>query len=261
MADLYLRAGDADKSKQKIDQAQKIAPNSQTVIHARLGWLVSQSRWEELKGISSVYLAAKEQDPALLVEAGLALVTSPPADLKKEGVRLLEQAATLAPASAEARLNWASALYQTGEPDRAEKTYREWLAQHPNDGRALNDLAWILQEYYHRYDAALELANKGLRFAPDDMNLLDTRGTILTNLPDRLADARSDFAKLAELLPAKTPGKAKTLLRLGRLCSQLNDLPQAKQHLQTALDIDRELHVFTTVERSEISQIMQQSGT
>jgi len=48
-----------------------------------------------------------------------------------------------------------------------------------------NDLAWILQEHYHRYAAALEPANRGLRLEPDELHLLDTRGTILSNLPDK----------------------------------------------------------------------------
>jgi tetratricopeptide (TPR) repeat protein len=113
--------------------------------------------------------------------------------------------------------------------------------------------------HFQRYDAALELANKGLRPAPDDLNLLDARGKILMNLPHRLADARNDFARLVVLLPEKTSEKAKTLLRLGRLCVQLNDLAQAEQHLQAASDIDREINVFTAAERSEISKIVQRS--
>jgi tetratricopeptide (TPR) repeat protein len=260
-ADLYRLAGDADRSRQKIEQAGRIDPNNQGVVHARLLWLVSQSRWEELKGISSAYLLAKEQDPTMLLRAASALVVLDSLDLKREGLKLLEHAAALSPTSVDVRLGLASTLYLTGDTDRAEKIYRELLGQHPDNVRALNGLAWILQEHDQRYDAALELANKGLRLAPDNLDLLDTRGTILTNLPDRLAEAKNDFARLAELAPAKTREKAKALLQLGRLCARLNDPTQAKQHLQDASDIDREINVFTTVERAEITKIVQQGGT
>jgi tetratricopeptide (TPR) repeat protein len=260
MADLYRLTGDADKCQQKIEQARQIDPSSQVVTHARLLWLVSQNRWEELQGISAAYLSAKEQDPALLLQAASLLTGASSSPLKKEGLKLFERVAALAPTSAAARLGWASALYQAGDADNSEKVYREWLAQYPNDGRALNDLAWILQEHDQRYDAALELANKGLKLAPDNPNLLDTRGTILTHLPNRLADAQSDFTKLVDLLPAKTPEKAKALLRLGRLYVQSSDLDRAKPYLQTARDIDREINVFTAVERAEISQIVQEGG-
>jgi tetratricopeptide (TPR) repeat protein len=120
--------------------------------------------------------------------------------------------------------------------------------------------AWILQEHDRRYDAALELANRGVKLAPDNPNLLDTRGTILANLADRLADAKNDFARRAELSPADTREKAKALLRLGRVCAQLQDFSQAKRHLQSALEIDRKINAFTTDERSEITRIVQQAG-
>jgi tetratricopeptide (TPR) repeat protein len=264
LADLYRLAGDVDRSRQWIEQAQRLDANHQAVIHARLLWVASQNRFEELKGISSAYLAAKEQDPTMLVRAASILVASNSAELKKEGLKLFEHAATLSPTSVDVRLGLASALYQTGDVDRAENIYREVLAQPPanvrDSVRALNDLAWILQEHSQRYDAALELANKGLGLARDDRNLLDTRGTILMNLPNRLAEAKNDFAIHANLLPEKTAEKAKAFLRLGRICAQLHEFTQAKQYLQAALDIDRQINVFTEAERSEIANIMKQSG-
>jgi tetratricopeptide (TPR) repeat protein len=128
--------------------------------------------------------------------------------------------------------------------------------------RILNDLAWILQEHYHRYADALELANKGLSIAPNHLNLLDTRGTILSNLPGRLADAKNDFEKLVSASQPDSPQRAKKLLQLGRICVKLNDLKQARQYLDKALEIDKKIDVdvFTPDELSEITRILQRSG-
>jgi tetratricopeptide (TPR) repeat protein len=156
-----------------------------------------------------------------------------------------------------ARVGLASTLYQTGDAERAKEIYRELLKQNPNDVRVLNDLAWVLQEHDRSYDAALEMANKGLSLAPNDLHLLDTRGTILTNMADRLADARSDFRRLVELSPPDSDRKAKALLQLGRVCAKLNDAAEARQRLQEALRLDEKLNVFTPDERSEITQIVQ----
>ncbi len=259
VADLYRLAGDADRSKQWIEQAQRLDAGNQAAVHARLLWLVSQNRLEELKGISAAYLSAKGQDSTLLVRAASILTMLNPMELQKEGLKLFEHAVTLSPTSMEARLGLASTLYRTGDAERAEKIYRDVLEQYPGNIRALNDLAWILQEHDKRYDAALELADKGLKGASDEetRNLLDTRGTILMNLPSRLGDAKNDFAKLDTLLPDKTPEKAKNLLRLGRICSQLTDLAQARQYLQKALEIDRQIKVFNETERAEIEGILQ----
>ncbi|MFC1794796.1 tetratricopeptide repeat protein [Planctomycetota bacterium] len=154
----------------------------------------------------------------------------------------------------------ASTLYQTGNAERAENVYQELLKQYPNDIQPLNDLAWILQEHDHRYEAALKLVNKGLRLAPNGLHLLDTRGTILSNLPNRLADAKKDFQKLVELSLANTPQQGKALLQLGRICAKLNDFAQAKQHLERAMEIDQKINILTPDERSEITRILQGSG-
>ena len=259
LADLYRLAGDMEQAKQWIEQAEQIAPNSLTVIHGRFLWLVAQNRFEELAGISSVYLAAKEQNPTTLIRAASALVTLDSMTLNKEGIKLFEHAVTLLPTSSrtlrDARLGLATSLYQTGDYERAEKIYQELLKQYPNDIKILNDLAWILQEKYQRYDAALELADRALRIAPKDLYVLDTRGTILSNIPGRVTNAKDDFERLVELSAPDTPQRAKALLQLGRVCVRLNDPDQAKQHLKEALEIDQKINVFTPEELSEIARL------
>ena len=257
LADLYRLAGDMDKSKERIEQAERMDPNSQTVVHARFLWLVSQKRFDELAEISSTYISAKDQNPTTLVNAASILAALDSMELKKEGIKLFEHALTLSPTSMNARIGRASTLYQTGNAERAEKLYQELFEQYPNDTRIINDLAWILQEHYQRYPAALKLADRGLALAPNDLHLLDTRGAILSNLAGRLAEARSDFEKLVGLSPPDTRRKAKALLQLARVCAKLNDLVQAKQHLNNALEIDQKIDVFTTDERSEIKTILQ----
>jgi len=263
LADLYRLSGDMDRAKQRIEQAEQIDGNSVTVIHARFLWLVAQKRFDELSQVSSKYLSAKEQNPATLVAAATILASLDSITLKQEGLKLFEQAVAIAPTSKEARLGLASTLYQTGDAERAVTIYEELLRQYPNDIQALNDLAWILQEHDQNYAAALELADRGLSIALKDFEkifLLDTRGTILSNLAGRLADARNDFEKIVELSPSDTRQKAKALLNLGRICVKLDDLVQAKKHLKDALEIDEKIDVFTAIERTEIAKIIQESG-
>jgi tetratricopeptide (TPR) repeat protein len=219
-----------------------------------------QDRREELANISSKYLSADEQNPSLILRAASILSESESVPLKKEAVRLFEHAITLLPSSTSARFGLASTLYQIGNVERAEKVYRELLAQNPNDAGVLNDLAWILQERHRRYDEALKLADRGLSIVPDEVHLLDTRGVILSKMDGRLTDARADFERLVALSPPDTAPMAKALLQLGRVCARLNAFDQAKKHLEKALDIDNEIDVFTPEERAEITSLVQQSG-
>ncbi len=256
LADMYRLTGDMEKAKQKVDQAIAIDPNSQRVVHARFLLLLAQKRFTELEGISSAYIAAKNQDPLMILSAGGILAETDSVALKKEGLKLLEHAATFPPTSAKARMGLASSFYRAGDLERAEQTYRKVLEQDATNIQALNDLAWILQEGKQDYAAALELVNKGLGLSRGDTHLLDTRGTILAKMPGRLAEAKDDFQRLADLSPSDSAQKAKALLQLGRVCVKLPDMAQAKQSLQKALDIDRKINVFTAEERSEIARIV-----
>jgi tetratricopeptide (TPR) repeat protein len=262
LADLYRLSGNAEQARTTIDQASKADPNSQMPVKARLLWLVSQKRFDDLKGTSSAFISAKEQSPEILMAAASVLVSLDSMELKQEGLKLFEHVAILAPTLIDAHLAFASALYQTGDAERAKRNYEELLKQYPNDKRVLNDLAWILQEHDHNYSVALELANKGLSVDPKDLHLLDTRGTILANLPQRLTDAKKDFEKLVD--SARTDNRereeAKALLQLGRVCVKLKDFTQARQSAEKALQIDQKLHIFTPAEQAEIAEITQKSG-
>jgi tetratricopeptide (TPR) repeat protein len=230
------------------------------VIHTRFLWLLAQNRQDELTQVSAAYLSARGSNLAQLLTAGAIMVSSDSVQLRKEGIRLLEHAVALFPTSARARLDLASSLYQTGDAERAEKAYRELLEQRPDDIRALNDLAWILQERHHRYDDALTLVEKGLRLAPDNVHLLDTRGTILSNLPNRETDAKRDFGRILETSSSDPRRQARAHLQLGRICAKLNDGALARKHMEDALKIDEGTRVFTASERSEISGIVQRAG-
>jgi tetratricopeptide (TPR) repeat protein len=257
LAEQYRLSGDMEKAGQRIKQAEQINPNSLKVIHARFVWLAAQNRFEELEGISNAYISATEQNPDTFVEVAGVLSSLDSMTLKKEGIKLFEHAVKLAPTLKSARLGLANSLYQTGDSERAEKIYQELLKQYPNDVQILNDLAWILQEHFQRYTDALELANKALRIAPSDLFVLDTRGTILLNIPGRLTDAKNDFERLIELSSPDTHQRAQAHLQLSRICVKLNEPDQARQHANKALEIDKKIDVFTPDERSEISRILQ----
>ncbi len=256
LADLYRLVGDMEKAQKMIGRAEGIDPKNQAVVHAKFLLLVAQNKFEELKQISSAYISAKDQNPDLVLNAASVLVTLDSRELKEEGLKLFEHVVSLSPKSLNARLGWASTVYQMGNIERAEEMYKELLEQYPGDIRILNDLAWILQEHNQQYAEALELANRGLDLAPGDLHLLDTRGTILSKMENRLDDSKRDFEKIVELIPSDSREKARALLKLGRICVKLGDLNQAKEHLKHALEIDQKYDVFTPAERTEIAGII-----
>lgn len=262
LADLYRLTGDQEKAEQKIEQAERLDPNSQTVIHARCVWLVGQKSYDQLDQISSRYIAADDQNPGTLVAAATILSTQDSPKLQSEGIKLFEHAISLSPRMVNARLGLASTLYRTGDAGRAKQMYEELRKEHgnkyPENVRILNDLAWILQENDRNYAAALDMANQGLNAARNDndkLHLLDTRGTILVKM-NRLPEAKADFERLVALSPPDSQRMAKALLQLGRVCIKLNGLDQAKECMRKASQIDRKASVFTPEERTEIEEVI-----
>ena len=185
LADLYRLNGDMDRAGQWIDRAEQVAPDSLAAIHARCVWLVVQRRFDELAEISSAYISAKEQDESTLVDGASILSASGPARVKEEGLKVFEHAAALFPESLETQVGLASALFGTGKMEQAKDAYQKLLERHPLETRILNDLAWILQEHDKDYEAALELASRGLQLEPKNLHLLDTRGVILSKISGR----------------------------------------------------------------------------
>ena len=238
LADLYRAMGDMAKADEVIKQLEQSHRDELVVVHARFLWLVVQKRFDDLKQIGSAYVHAKNQDLATFLRAGGMLVSLEPPELKAEGIKLLEHAVSLWPTSADARLNLASAQYQMGDAGGAEKTYRELLRLQPNETRAMNDLAWILQERFQRYEEALKLANQGLAVGAKtsgagspNVFLLDTKGTILLKMDGRLPEARKTFEEILRALAiSRSPDlrrEARTNLRLGEICIKLKEIGRA----------------------------------
>jgi len=262
LADLYRINGDLAQAQERIRQAGLIDPNNQSVIHAKLLLLIAQKRFDEIDEIGTAYLSLKDPNPLTMAAAASILASMDSMTLKQMGLKFYERAISLSSSLLSARLGLASTLYQTGDIQGAIQAYQKVLEQYPNNVQALNDLAWILQEHEQNYPVALELANRGLVVASsekDHLHLLDTRGTVLSNMPDRLESAMLDFKTLADMSPGDTRQKAKTLLKLGRICIKLKDVEHAKQYMQNALEIDKKINVLTPDERSEITKVLQES--
>jgi len=256
LADLYRMVGDFNKSNESIQKAEQLAPKHQAVVHARFMWLIAQDRYEELKQISSAYIKADEQELTKVLRAAYILLSCDAGELKTEAVHMFEHAVSLAPASRDARLGLASSLYQTGNAEEAVRILQEWLKQDPTSARTLNDLSWILQEKFQRFDEALELVNRAINIVPTGLHLLDTRAQILSQLEGQLEEARTDFEQIQRLTMPGQPRLATNLLKLGRVCFKLNDFAKTKQHLEQALALDEDMKVFTSDQHQEIADII-----
>jgi tetratricopeptide (TPR) repeat protein len=120
--------------------------------------------------------------------------------------------------------------------DEAAVLNRKILELDPNNIVAINNLAWVLCEEQGQREEALQLAEKGVRLAPEYVDLIDTRGVIHYRL-GHLEKAVADFTKSIALCPANTPASTALRFHLARAYAQMGRKTEALDQLNEALRI------------------------
>ncbi|MCX5685476.1 MAG: tetratricopeptide repeat protein, partial [Planctomycetota bacterium] len=232
---LYRLEDRFDDAGKQIDRAATLAPDDATVIGERMLCLGQQNKFDQVAQLAG---QAKAKDPKaknVLMTAAVILGSSKSAEHRRKSVELQEHVVALGPENVAVRLPLATLLYEMGEVARAEQHYREVLKVDPNQPMALNGLAWIVQEVHKDYQAAFDMTEKAIKLTPNNPFLRDTRGTILLNLPGRLKDARAEFEKVLEIVPAGRPERTNAIRNLVDICGRLRDQSKAREY-QRMLD-------------------------
>ena len=255
LSEYHRQHNETEPGLTRLTEAVRLAPDDSRVLQLRIRWLAQEQRFEDLAAMLGGERPNPPFDIDVLQSGGAALALSDRPAHRELAQRIITDALAAAPLGSDQWFDLVAALYQAGAVEPAIAQYRQALSERPDSPRALNDLAWVLAESRQNYDEALRLANRGLELLPSDAHLLDTRGVILSNLPDRLADARHDLERCAELTRPGSAARARALLKLIRVAVRVDDDAATLRQMREALDIDHRLNVFSPQERQEISDL------
>ena len=111
-----------------------------------------------------------------------------------------------------------------GDYARAEQYFGALLRQRPDDGQALNNLAWIFDK--QGKPGARAYSEKAVSLDPNNAAYLDTLASVLER-EKQLPKAVEVQKKAVELLPNNPVLR----LKLAKLCIKQGDKAQARQHL------------------------------
>ena len=145
----------------------------------------------------------------------------------------LQRSSLLRPGNERALSTLALVFDAMGRKADAAAKYREVLELSPNDGIALNNLAYILAENGGDLDDALKLAQHALQLLPDLAEVSDTVGWIYLK-KNVSARAIEIFRDLVE----KHPNDITYHYRLGMALTQLGDNFAASAELRAALKLN-----------------------
>lgn len=255
-ADLFRLHGDSARAAAYIDRAAALEADSPDVVRARMLLASSQRKFDELTGLAKAHRDRQPRDLPTLLQAATLLAASGEKPCMQEALALFEHVLGVEPRNVDAQLAVALLCFQLGDADRAIETYRRVLVSEPANVRALNDLAWVLYSAKRDYYPALELAEKAVKIDSQNINVRDTRGSILLQIPNRAADAKADFERCVELSAAGSPPRAKAALQLARALSKLNEPARIRSLLEEARAIDARLSVFNDAEKRELDELL-----
>jgi tetratricopeptide (TPR) repeat protein len=140
------------------------------------------------------------------------------------------KARELAPDDVAARLDLGLVYDHTGRYEEARKLYEEVVKLQPDNGTALNNLAYLKADEGVDLDQALAYAQRAQQKMPNDLNVIDTLGLIY--LKKNLTD---DGLRMLQDLVNRKPENATYHLHLALALYQKGNRPLARRELEAAL--------------------------
>jgi tetratricopeptide (TPR) repeat protein len=158
---------------------------------------------------------------------------------------------------AEAMRVLAILLQICGRDEESATLYQRLLELEPDNIIAINNLAWIVCEVQGKHQQALELAQRGLKIAPNYCDLIDTRGVIYYRLGE-FDKAIRDFNECIKLYPGITPSSICTRFYLARALAEIGQKDKAIQYLKEALELESPTGGLSTADLTEAQRLLNQ---
>jgi len=256
LAVALYRSGDRDGAEQQFDLLYQDMPNDPKVFLAEMDLLRDNRQWAELTAEVDARCRSRPRDAAALITLAGKLAATEDEEAQKIAENIFRMVLKNNPHSTEAMSALAMLLQITGRFEQSAGLYRQLLEIEPDTIVAVNNLAWIMCEQQGKYAQALELAQYGLRKAPDYVDLIDTRGVIYYRLGEFHRAAR-DFTRCVQLCSDQTSSAAASYLHLARALAKLGEKDKAVENLNRALKLNDELHCLSPEDITEVQQLIE----
>jgi tetratricopeptide (TPR) repeat protein len=257
LANALYRSGDKSGGQALIEARMKADPNKPDPVVAWIGLLASDQLWTDVTEQVKSWLRQHPDDTTMVSIVARTLAASGDPEGLKTAESLLSAALEQHPKSVQALSSFALLMQTMDRTAEAAMYNRKVLELDPNDAIALNNLAWSLCEDSGRCQEALDLAERGLKIAPDYLDLIDTRGVAHYRL-GHLDQAAADFSKCIELYPANARSLAACYLHAGRAYLRMGRKTQAEEHLKRAMELNDQAASLSSKDVAELKLLLDQ---
>ena len=256
LAVALYKNGNKAEAQEKFHSLQQSAPDDPGPLLAQAGLLKDEELWTQLSQMVLHWCQNHPEDAYTPHTIASNLAANENSQAKKIAEDLLRRILNHDPDSLPAMKTLAMLLQITGHSTEAATLYQRILTFQSDNVIAINNLAWILCDEQGKYQQALELAQRGLRFAPDYVDLIDTRGVLYDKL-GQYDKAIKDFNRCLELYPDRTPAKVASYLHLGKALAKLGQKDKAIESLKEAIKLNTEIGGLSEIEHADAQGLVE----
>jgi tetratricopeptide (TPR) repeat protein len=249
--------GDKTEFQKELDTLFQSDPDDSEPLLVLVLLLKSDKLWDEQNKKVVDWWKKHPQDSRTLIIIAGELTTADDRQAKKIAEDLLRSVLADHPESLPAMNTLALLLQITGRSEESAGFYRQVLKLEPDNVKAINNLAWVLCEDQGKHKEALELTHRGLKIAPNYIDLIDTCGVVNYRL-GLFEKAVQDFNTCLALYPKGTLKATATYFHLGRALAKMDQKEGAVNNLNKALELNAENRELSKKDTEEAQRLLEE---
>jgi len=257
LAVALYKYGDKENAQKKFDLLLQSAPDDPAPLFARVQLLTEDELWSQLNQNVTQWCQSNPEDVNTPITIAGRLAGFENKQAKEVAEDLLRGVLERDPNNLSAMSKFAMLLQVAGRNTESAKLYQKILELSPDNVIAMNNLAWIMCEEQNNYHEALELAQRGLKIAPQYVDLIDTRGVVYYRLGE-FEKAIQDFTRCLELYPNRVSSAVASRFHLARAFVKLGQTNKAIQHLNEALNSYSRIGGLSAADLTEAQRLLEQ---
>jgi tetratricopeptide (TPR) repeat protein len=253
-----LYSSDSKAEAQQIfDSLLQAEPNNPAPILAQVTLFEKEKLWSEIEQKAADWYRKHPEDvrtPQAIVVIIMAEKDSAPMKAAENILRMVLKDHS---DSAQVVRTLAVLMQAAGRSEEAAEFYRRVLEIQTDDVVAMNNLAWIICEEQGKHQEALEIAQKGLKIAPNYIDLIDTRGVAYYRM-GKFDKAIQDFSDCIRLYPDERAAVTAAYFHLGRTYTRLKeaDADKAAENLKKALSLNEKVGGLSDADLAEATRML-----